>query len=85
MTDKTTETTVPTDSKPSIRERAAARLAPSDNASKPKSTIAQKAKTALTVVGAVTVVGAAAAWVSKKKSAKVEVTLPDVDITTTDN
>lgn len=43
-----------------------------------------KLKNAAAVVGVVTIAGVAAATVAKKKSAKVEVTLPDVDVTTND-
>jgi len=85
MNDQNPETSVPTDSpKRSLRDRIAGRVATTDNASKPKSTIGQKAKTALAVVGGVTLVGVVAGFVTKKKSAKVEVTLPDVDVATED-
>jgi hypothetical protein len=84
MNDQNPETIVPTDSKPNWRDRIAGRVATSDQASKPKSNFGQKAKTALAVVGGVTLVGAAAGFVTRKKSAKVEVTLPDVDVTTED-
>lgn len=44
--------------------------------------IKEKAKTGLAIVGVVSVAGVVAATVAKKKSAKVELTLPDVDVTT---
>lgn len=86
MNDKNTETDVSTSSKPSARQRVANAISPSsENEPKPKTKFGQKARTALQVVGAVALVGTAAAWVANKKSVKVEATLPDVDITSTDN
>lgn len=80
-----TEDVAQTETKPRIKDRILRRTdAPADAESKPKSTIAQKAKNAAAVVGVVTVVGVAAAAIAKKKSAKLEVTLPDVDLTTQD-
>ena len=63
-------TTPSTDSKPGLRDRVK------------QSNITSKAKNIAAVVGVVTVVGVVAATVTKKKSAKVNVTLPDVDVTT---
>lgn len=83
MTAKNTETTEQTESKPTRLERAKARFtSASDETSKPKSTLGQKAKNVAAVIGAVTVVGVAAAAIAKKKSVGVEVTLPDLDVTT---
>lgn len=79
-----TETVAQTDPKPGWRNRIARNAAPEGETSKPKSTIAQKAKNVAAVVGVVAVVGTVAAVVANKKSAKVEVTLPDVDLTTQD-
>lgn len=84
MNDQNSETLVSTESKPRLRDRLKRSETPSDAPSKPKTTIGQKAKNAAAVVGVVTVVGVTAAAVAKKKSAKIEVTLPDVDVTTTD-
>lgn len=79
-----TETVASTESKSRLRDRLARSNRPVNVTSKPKSSIAQKAKNAAAVVGVVTVVGVVAATVTKRKSAKVEVTLPDLDITTQD-
>lgn len=64
-----------------VKDETVSRLSRIKNNSKPK---LEKLKTAAAVVGTVSILGVAAATIAKKKSAKVEVTLPDLDVTTTD-
>lgn len=73
-----------TESKPSFRDRLRRSATNLDPSSKPKTTFGQKAKNVAAVVGVVAVAGAVAAAVSKKKSASVDLTLPDLDVTLKD-
>lgn len=84
MNDQNPTETVPTETKPRIRDRFQRSHTTEGETSKPKRTLREKAKNVAAVVGVVTVVGVVAATVAKKKSAKVEVTLPDLDVTTSD-
>lgn len=72
MNDKTPETVVQAEPKPSLKDRIK------------QSNITTKAKNIAAVVGVVTVVVAVVAVATKKSGASVDVTLPDVDITTKD-
>lgn len=78
-----TETVAPTESKPRLRDRLT-RSNTTDATPKTKSSFKDKAKNVAAVVGVVTVVGVVAAAVTKRKSARVEVTLPDVEVSTQD-
>lgn len=82
MNDQTPEAEVVTEPKSKLRDRLRRSDAAADDTSKPKRNLREKAKNVAAVIGVVTVVGAAAAFATKKKSAKVEVTLPDVEVST---
>jgi hypothetical protein len=84
MNDKQPETTVSTPSKPSLTDRVLRRDPNAEATPKPKTTLGHKAKNVAAVVGVVAVGAYVVSAVSKKKSVKVEATLPDVDVTTTD-
>ena len=79
----------PNNAKPSLKERAAARLnrdTTTDNDTVNSSSLKDKAKTGLAVVGGVTIAGVAAVSLLKKRGVQgVAVDLPDVDVTTDAN
>lgn len=78
-----TETNTSNAHKPTFRERLA-RTPADPNATSKSSSLKEKAKTVAAVVGVVSVAGVIAASAANKRRAKVEVTLPNVDVTTTD-
>ena len=83
MTEENTEVTAPTDAKPSFRDRLKRDKTKNSSTTETKS-FKDKAKNVAAVIGVVSVAGVVAATVAKKKSAQIEVTLPDVDVATTD-
>ena len=83
MNDINAETSVPTAEKVSLINRAK-RPFTSDNATSKAKTLGSKAKNVAAVVGVVAVAGGGALYLTKKRSIKLEATLPDVSVTTED-
>lgn len=83
MTEENTEVTAPTETKTSFRDRLKRNKTKNSSTNETKS-LKDKAKNVAAVIGVVAVAGVVAGAVAKKKSAQIEVTLPDVDVATTD-
>lgn len=83
MNDQNTESVAPqAESKPRLRDRLFGGSTVNNATSKPKTPVVEKAKNVAAVIGVLTVIGVTAAIVTKRKSVDIDLTLPDVDIST---
>ena len=79
---KPTETNVPTDAKRTVRDRLHLSNSTNSNSESKLKNLGSKAKTSAAVVGVVALAAVGYVTVAKRKSLKVEVTAPAVDVTT---